>query len=67
MQTKYNLFADMGEKDKIHHLVVKESNQDYVHVSDDNKMHIDFKTLSNYVVNKTCKWQHQPSILDPIY
>ena len=52
MLSKYDLFADMGEKDKIQHLVVKESNQDYVHVSDDNKnAYIDFKTLSNNVKN----------------
>ena len=37
MLSKYALFADMCKEDKIQHHVVKESNQDYVHVNGDNK------------------------------
>ena len=45
MLSNYDLLADMDEKDKRQHLVVKESNQDYVHVSDDNK---------NAYITQTC-------------
>ena len=55
MLSKYDLFADMDEKDKIYHLVVKESNKTMYMQVMITKMHIDFKTLCNNVVNKTCK------------